>query len=779
MKKLLLVGIIMYILTGLNAQSSIKGIATDSKTQSPVAFANIYLSSVLDSTIVSGTMTEEEGFFSLEIQEGTYQLVAQMIGYETFIINAFSVANDTLIDIGTIEMIPTALNLEEVIVRGERSHIKTEFGKKILYVGQDIANGGNSALDALENLPSVEVDLRGTIQVRGDHNVLIYINGKPSRKDGIALSHFPAQLIDRIELITNPSAAYSAEGVAGIINIILKKQKQKGLKVDLSGGVDAPIHFEGINYKGSLSMNYKVGALNYYANLGGQYEDYQKQSRSYLNCRNDDCFLINYNRLNDKHGLWQDYDANVGIQWDIDTTSTLEWDVVYQRWDTQENTFEDVEYKYAEEEETSLYVVSSSKALKNEYETSLSYQKKIKKNTILNAIISFGEEIEIGDGGFNNQNIDISNSPFFSSIKFEDYDEREQYFAGKIDFKQPLFSGTLKGGLQSDFAKYQSLQNIAFNDTSTSDVENNFTSEEWLHGIYILHQKKSGKFKWEIGTRLEHFTRESYRIRMAETFNKKFTNVFPSLNLDYTIRENQTLSFSYTRRTKRPKFYQVNPYISYSDPLNIRIGNPDLSPSFANAFELGYMIKGAKVQCLTSIFNKTTNDVIRSQITAEEGRTIRTYENFGKEINLGAEMSLLILPFKWLKLDQQFTFYRRSYSGISNENIVFENDFSTWYIRFIQQLKFDKGWKIQFRQFYRSPYITPQIKHARNIKTSIGIRKSFQENKLTFNLVFSDLFNTNIIQEDITTETYFSGRELRFPTQKISFSVNYKMQKTY
>jgi len=746
--------IALFITLNLWGQSIIKGKVVD-ESGNAIAFATTALLHPQDSSFLTAGETDQNGNFALENDTGQKgRLLIQIIGYDTFISEPLG---DSSVDVGALIIQSASVLLDEVVVRSERSMMETQLGKRILYVGKDLANSGGNVLDLLQNIPSLDIGAQGQISIRGADRVLIFINGKERRLDGQQLQQFPASMIQKIEVITNPSAKYDAEGVAGIINIVYHQSSREKNKLQLSGSLGFPARFEG-----GLLSSLKSGRHLFYLN-GTMRKSYAPtRSSSRREMLDPALELLTYEHEVETSNQFPYFGTNGGWQWQIDSTQSLDLDVTYDRWIGRSDSEQQNRFDYRDGAMQEVILNHLDDNIEDEFQLTTTYRNKKSDRNYLDVRLSYGGENEYNKERFEFLKGQNGHSPFDQSLRLSNTNEYQRLSELRVDYSLPVFSFTvLEAGGELNNIDYQVQQQQDFFDPSIQLPLNDFQVRQWKNAVYLVIQQSFGDLEIGLGARMEHFSSRSYQASLDSTFQTGYLSLFPSLQLGYGFKTEELshfFSFTYSRRINRPGFFDLNPYISYTDPLNLSTGNPFLVPEFAQAFEIGYELDGKNWQFLSTLFLRKTTNTIQSIIIPKEESTLRTLTNFASLKSEGMELRFSYEPFSWLRLNNDFSLFHRSFSALEVEDVIFNRQ-TSWSIRLEQRIELPQDWMVQVTSYYRSPRIGPQIKYQHQYYVNLGVQKSLWNQRGSLNLSFSDIFNSRINRELIQGAAFRIQRE--------------------
>jgi len=739
---------------------TITGFVIDSLTNEPIQFATIRVYFARKDSLVGGGVTDEKGYFKIEeVRPGPHYLKIEFIGFNERKLPRFMLKpNAPAHDIGKFLLPPDQSMLDQAEITTEKKFMQSSFDKKIYNVSQLISSESGSASEILEAIPSVQVDIDGNISLRGSGNVTILIDGKPSSLTGFdraaILEQIPASSIERIEVITNPSAKYDPDGMAGILNVVLKKDKKQGFNGAVSGGYSGNYNYDklwsGLN--ASANANYRRGKVNVYANYGHRSNDSWRENISLRETFFDDSlpFLDQYSfggRTRESHLIKGGFDFDFN---DFNVLSITGNYSVKLSGSTNDKTYKELDPTQTLQ---NLFV-RESESVKNSssYDIGLNHTKKFRKSNqelVLQANYSHADGInntDIREIYFDTDSNLLAIDPFLQN---NGTNSNSRIITLQADFTTPYKKkGKIEFGYKSilrdinnDFNSetYDSVEAVYISDTL---LNNNFLYKEYVHALYGTFGNEWKKWKYQFGLRAEMVDMESKLITTNESFANPYTSLFPSGNLAYGINKKTEIQVSYSRRIHRPSMRSVNPFTNFSDPANIRVGNPFLRPEYINSYELGFMKFSKKNTFSSSIFFKQTNDVItrlRSVDTAGIGTL--TYFNINKAYNYGLELVYITNLTKWLNINSSFTFTQNILDG-SNVESDLNIAGITYFGRVMATIKVNKQFSIQASAKYFSGFVSLQGTSGPFTSADLMAKYSFLKNKASLSLRLKDAFNT-------------------------------------
>jgi hypothetical protein len=763
----------------------LSGKIIDKETNEPLEYATIVLTS-LKTQKISGGLTDSKGEFNIEVSKGLYNISIEFISFKTYKI--FNKLIDENINLGTIALEVDAESLDEIEIIAEKSTVEIHLDKKIYNVGKDMTVKGGTASDVLDNVPSVTVDVEGNVSLRGNENVRILVNGKPSGLVGLsgtdALRQLPADAIEKVEVITSPSARYDAEGTAGILNIILRKGKAQGFNGSFITSIGNPDNF-GV----SANLNYRTKKFNLFANTGYNYRNspgnsynnttYFDESENILNYRNED-------RKYDRER--KSFNNRFGIEYFLSAKSSITGSFLFRNSDG-----DDLSTNLITELDNNMNLASSSIREENETEEdktieyNLNYTKDFNKSGHkLTLDFQYGESEE------NNFSYitDIENFPslFENEPERNTTEEKDSKIQFKGDYTLPIGENTqFEFGyninldeINSDYLveEFDSDTNQFINNTNFS---NTLEFEQNIYALYSQYGKKINKFSYLLGLRMENTDRKINLIQTNEIYNNNFTEFFPTLNLGFEFDDSESLTLGYSRRLRRPRHWFLNPFESRTSETYIRKGNVNLDPTYTNSFDLGYLKRWEKFTFNSSIyFQHATNNIefaqneeLRDVNGVETLVIIRSPINLSSRDRYGFEFTANYNPFKWWRLSNSFNFFKSITEG-EYIGINYDSDDVSWFTRLNSRITLPGKIDWQTRAMYRGPFETAQQKRNGMISVNLAFSKDIFKEKGTIALNVSDLLNSRKRKSTSYSPTTVSEGEFQWRQRQIILSFTYR-----
>lgn len=775
-------GWLLLLLNGLRAEADpvealpveagvIRGKIVDTKTRQPMEFVNISIKKA-DSTVpLKGTVTDQTGNFQIaKLPQGTYTLGISFIGYKT-IEKKFTLSQQNPgLNFKNIPLEEDSQMLGEVQVTGQRSQMKFEIDKKVFNVDQNISSTGGSATDVLSNIPSVDVDNEGEVSLRGSSDVTVWINGRASglSADNRAqiLEQLPAENIERIEVITNPSAKFSPEGTSGIINIILKENRKAGYYGSIQAGADT----RG-GWNGSGNINYSSRKIEMYASLGYRHRISDGGSNSYRTNLGTDGNPVSYlNQFSDNDGHGGQTFTRAGFTWSINSANQLNLGAFGMFGKRKQTTIMNYESNVPGSFINSQRITDSDNPMKGG-NIELGYRHDFSKTSTLDIVTSWNTWNMDGKSTYNQHSI-FENDRETHSYQWQYNKTRAQSWEVQADYVNSFTENSkIEAGYKGTFSRQKSPVETTSGETAANAIPdeqlyNKFFYDQDIQAAYATYTGSIGDFGYQGGLRGEYSHTSTRSLGFGEEksevpeYKKDYFSLFPSVFLSYKLPANNELQINYTRRISRPWGRQLNPFMNISDSTNISFGNPYLDPQYSNSAELNY-IKNWEAHTLSiSAYYRNTNDVIQRISYLEDNIMKSTYENVAKTQSAGTELVLKNHLFQILDLTSTVNLYynkldgfsylpegaEKPVTGNSNENF-------SWSAKIIANLALPRAYSLQMTGNYNSRQLIAQGYEKANYTLDAGIRKSFFNRKLSLNISGRDLLNSRKRK----TETSGSG----------------------
>jgi outer membrane receptor protein involved in Fe transport len=799
-KNFLLVAMLLLSVANLRAQNksvTVSGSTKDKTTKLALPFVNVALKTSKDATLIAGTITNEEGRFSLaNIKSGNYILEFSFIGYKTKTQSVYVGSLSEFLDQGTIELEEDATTLQEVVVVSKTNTVSEKMDKKTFSMADNISQSGGSVLQSMQDLPGVTVQ-DGKVQIRGNDKVTVLIDGKQTALTGFGnqsgLDNIPASAIDKIEIINNPSAKYDANGNAGIINIIYKKNKKEGFngKVGFTSGLGAlwerkenlptirPQYSITPKINPTLSLNYRKNKINAFFQGDYLYTETLNKNEFVTRTYNDGT-IINQQLKRNRNTHFTTIKS--GIDWNIDDYNMITVSGLFgseKIIDNGDQPFFNADYS----ERLRLW-----QFLEDEFKTTImgtaAYQHKFKQaGHLLN--IGFNYTFHREDEKYFFDNI-LPTSTSKDSFKLL---SDESVIDFNIDYIKPLKYGRIETGFK--FRNRIIPTNMQFFPGTNSPLDasagGKATYEEIIPAVYGNYIYETNKIEAEIGLRLEYLDLE-YEVNpnhpTYRTDGYSYFEPFPNFRFAYKINDDNKISLFYNRRIDRPNEVDIRIFPKYDDAEIIKVGNPGLRPQFTNLVELGFKRNLKKGYLYSAIYHRFANATItRIASTVPSSNLIYAiFQNVDKSSNTGIEMVVSKDFSKWYSTNINVNAYYNQIGTFTVQNLYPEpNTFSankddvfSGNIKWNNTLKLTKNVDAQFTTIYLAPDIIPQGKIKSRFSIDLGLKKSVQNGKGEFFLNATDLFNTLVIKKEIQGQDFSYTSNDYYETQVVRFGYNYK-----
>jgi len=758
MKKITLLLLCLLTSTYLLAQKpsnetiSITGKVVDANTNQPLEYATVVLKNT-ETQVVSGGITDQTGSFNIKNPKGTYEISVEFISFKTIKFPVQEISSNK--NLGTIKLYEDASSLDEVVVIAEKSTVDIRLDKKIYNVGKDMTVKGGTASDVLDNVPSVDVDPEGIVSLRGSENVRILIDGKPSALVGLsgadALKQLPSDAIERVEVITSPSARYDSEGTAGILNIILRKGKSSGLNGSVNVTVGDPK-----NYQGGVNLNLRTEKINVFTNLG--YNDNSgpgvyNSDITYLTNGNIDSIRVE-NRDNDRSR--KGFNANFGLEYYLNKKSSITGTIFVR--DSDGNDISKNNISSFDALDNNLY---NSTRIQTEGEDDKTLQ------FSLNYVNNFNEDghkltldLQHSASKENENAIIIDINPETNTTNELSIDNLVQ-----ADYVLPIgknsqFEAGYRGSFQDLSSNYLV---VAPNLDPAYNPSNNLEFIQNVNAFYTQFGSKINKFSYLLGLRAEITNIDIQLLNNNENYNKNYTDLFPTVNFGYELNDDQSFTLGYSKRLRRPSSRYLNPFESRESEVIFSKGNVDLDPTYTNSFDLGYLNTWGKLTLNSSIYYQhSTNNI--SRVNSQDVRVVNGQEtnviirqpiNLASEDRSGFEFTANYNASRKVRFSGSFNYYQFETEGEytynvtdpSNGNLTpitqnFDTKNDSWFTRFDAKITLPWDIQSQTRVFYYGPKNDAQSEREGILSTNIALSKDILKDKGTLVLNVSDLFNS-------------------------------------
>ncbi|MFD1293875.1 TonB-dependent receptor domain-containing protein [Lutibacter holmesii] len=768
-----------------NASVKFTGKVIDFDTKEPLEYATVVLKP-LNGTQITGGITDSKGLFNIDLKAGNYDVSIEYISFKTYQLKNVAIVKSK--DLGVIELALDAQALDEVEIIAEKSTVEIRLDKKIYNVGKDMTVKGGSASDVLDNVPSVTVDVEGNISLRGNDNVQILINGKPSGMIGLsgadALQQLPADAIQKVEVITSPSARYDAEGTSGILNIVLRKGKAQGFNGSVTATTGIPD-----NYGGSANLNYRTKKFNFFTNTGYSYTEYPGDSYNYATYFDSDNEVIGYrNEEADYDRSRNRFNTNMGVEYYITDQSSITGTFFYR--DSKganysvntTNEFDPSEVLT----QTSIRTNDEDEKGKN-IEYSLNFTHNFKTDghkltvDVQHSSDTDNEAAAVSDFTTypslidNNPEKNATNDASTDFLVQSDYvlplGKNAQFEAGFKMVLNDLTSDYIVEDFNPDSGEFE----------NNTDFSNTLEFSQDIYSYYTQYGTKFNNVSVLLGLRAETTDRTIFLVQTEEYNQKKWTELFPTVNVGIEFNDMESLTIGFNRRLRRPRSRFLNPFESRTSETFIRKGNINLDPTYTSAFDVGYLKRWNKFTLNSSVYYQhSTNNI--EYVQTEETREINGEPtliivtmpiNLSSQDRYGFEFTANYNPFKWWKLNTSFNFYRAITEG-DYDDVNYDADNRSWFTRINSTVRLPGNIDWQTRAMYRGPSESAQTKREGMLNIDLAFSKDILNENATISFNVSDLLNSRLRKSNTTTETTYTDSSFRFRPRSFRLNFTYR-----
>ena len=768
----------------------VSGKIIEIETNQPLEYATITFFSKVENKIKGGGITDPDGNFSIPIPQGIYNVTVEYFSFENITKLNVNFNQDT--NLGTLKMNSDLQALDAVDIIAEKTTVEIKLDKKIYNVGRDLTVRGGSVSDVLDNVPSVSVDIEGNVALRGNGNVRILINGKPSGLVGLnstdALRQLPADAIEKVEIITSPSARYDAEGTAGILNIILRRSKILGLNgaIIINSGYPNQLGASG-------NINYRTGDINVFNNSGYSYRKSPGSSgveTEFFNTEYDeDGILIQdspntfRNEYRTFERIRKGFNSNTGVEWYITPTTSLTTAFLASKSNNSNESF-----NRAETLDLTGAVISESVRYDPETETdqttqfSVNFDKQFHGNSEHRLTFDFQLENSSEDEG------SIIYNDGIAAERVRTIEDQKRVLI-QSDFTLPINDKTrFEVGYNGRFSTNNTAYSLEFAEDDSfildTNVSNVLVYKENVNAVYTQYGSKvKDKFSFLLGLRMEATNITISQLSSNEYSNSNYIGLFPTVNLGYEFSENQNLTIGYNRRISRPRSRFLNPFPSRSSATNLFQGNPNISPSYSNGVDIGYLNTLEKITLNTSLYYNHATDVFTyiSEDTGDEvvinGESVPVIRrgpiNLAEDDRLGFEFTLTYRPSKKWNMNANFNLYRSAIKG-NYKGLSYDSENLGWFVRLNNKYTLPGNIEWQTRLSYSGPRVDAINRREGMFSSNMAFSKDLFKEKASITLNINDLFNTQRRNLESTTPTFYSDGYYRWRVRSYSLSFTYR-----
>ena len=756
----------------INSQENkltVSGKIIDSDYNTPLEYATISIYDSEKKNLINGVISDNSGFFSIEVKKGLYDIKIEYISFRTKSLEKIDVQNS--IDLGNINISIDENLLDEIEVVGEKTEIEIKLDKTVYNIGKDLTLKGSSVSDVLDNLPSLEVDVDGNVSLRGNQSVRILINGKPSGLVGIssndALKQFPSESVEKVEVITSPSARYNAEGTAGIINIVLRKNKLAGLNGSASLNLGDPRRV-GI----STNLNYRTKKISLFSNIGDNSTKYingfKNETEYFTNSEKNNFLYENGERNSERNSNYY----NGGVEYFFNEKTSFVASFVNNSSDGLTNTSNLIDQTFDNINSLSERLEDENEIDENK-EFSFNFSKKFNdKGHELTIDYQKQKSFEIESSSILNNKL----KPIFERNLSEKIttDENQNSELYKVDYVLPIGE---EGQFEAGFRRSNQHQKIDYlvekednsgNFISDNNLSNTLLYNEKVNAYYTQYGNKKNNFSYLVGLRFEESITNVTQVVNGDNTQKKYNDLFPTLNLAIELKEDETITLGYNRRIRRARSYFINPFPSRSSITNIFQGNPNIEPTYSNGIDLGYLKRFSQTTINGSIyFRKSTGEF--TFITENTGESVlvngnlvpvirRTPINLASNSQTGIEFNVNYTKSKLWRVRGNINFFESNLKGEYN-GVIYDSKNFSWSGRLNNYLKIFSSVDWQTSLSYRAPQKTAVSNRKARISSNTALSKDLMKDKLTLTFKVNDIFETQKWRIESFNENYRSYSE--------------------
>ncbi|MDY6802126.1 MAG: TonB-dependent receptor [Bacteroidota bacterium] len=761
------------------SKGNLTGYVYDSNQNKPLEYATIALINIENGSVVNGTISDESGFFQLKnINPGVYRIEITFIGYEKEVIERIEITNkNRKIELGQVMISPASESIDEVVVTADRPTMTYKIDKKVINVSQQHTSASGTAVEILENVPSVTVDIEGNVSLRGSQSFTVLIDNKPTVLDpSDALSQIPASAIENIEIITNPSAKYDPDGTSGIVNIITKRNKMQGMNgvVNLNAGMYD-------RYGGDFLVNYRREKFSVYVgadiNTRNMYGSRDAESRTYYN--DTTSYILSDGDFN-REG--SSYSFRGGVDYNFNAFNTLSFEARYGNRDNNSDNETNYHEFIIPGTFDEYYISKEESERGGDYlSLNLSYIRKFnKKGHELYALVNYSRRDF--DSESTNRLINENNNIVSGQRSIESGPRQPLRF--QLDYTLPLSeTNKFEAGYQSRMSDNTEKAEMFMYDTSAAVMDfvfqdqysNTSNYRRSIHSLYAIYSGELGNFGYQGGVRGEYTYRDITIDETNENFNIDRWDIFPTVHVSYNLPKENQMMASYTRRIDRPRGWYLEPFLTWSDAYNVRQGNPGLEPEYIDSYELSYLNKfGRNSFSFEAYYRVTHNKIERVRSVYSENVFLSSFENVGKDYALGIESMLALDVQKWWHVDLMGNLYDYRVEGQLGGRDFSESSFN-WNIRFNNILRFSDNSRLQFNAMYNSPTISAQGERSDFFMANLAYKHDFLKKAFSATLQVRDVFGTMKHSSTYSGDDFYSYSYFEPKTPFVSVTLTYRI----
>ncbi len=760
----------------------VKGKIVSKSNGQPIEYANVVLYSLPDSTLQTGAISAADGSFLIaDVAKGSYYIVANFIGFYRKSVEGIEISGaKKVFDAGMIQLEVAAENLAEVAIVDERNPVEYHIDKKVVNISKKLDAAGGSVANALENTPSIQVDMEGNVSLRGSANYTVLIDGKPTAMSSSdALKQIPASIVENVEIITNPSAKYDPEGTSGIINIVMKKNVQKASNgiINLSAGT---YH----KYSGDFSLNYYSKKVNFF--LNGDYSNSHSYPFSKMEAwkKFQDTTYTTTQEI-DRNQVFDPYSITAGMDWNINPKNSFTAKYQFGHWGMDLKMDGKTKEVMGDNLSTNYKSSFSNLLTSGFYHTgtlTFDHDFEKKNHDIVMALVEStwnGENItDVNEKVTDSEYI---NSSWANHHKSTRNDENVTLYF-KTDYTLPLTEKSkMEAGVQIDAKLVESDYKMELQDFTTQDWQipagglQNMSFSENIYAVYSTYSGEWKKINYMAGLRAEYFSRNLKMPDEQIEYPLEQFSLFPTLHLSRQLKKGRQLQASYSRRVNRPREWTLNPFPVYSDSYVSQMGNPYLKPEFTDSYELNLMQRVKPGFLSLEMFYRQTNDAFNRTLTMDStGLVLIETRNMGKNFAYGLEFSTNLGLVKWLNIYASANLFSYNVSSSDLADVAERQSINSDFV-LNATFKINDKTRIQLVGFYNAPRLTSQGNQFSMYGANLSIARDFMKKKLHLTLTMRDLFYTMNFGFITDVENLYSEFNYRSEYPVIILQASYKI----